>query len=106
MAGLPRGDEADVIVLAGLVGHPEIQTAGDLAPLPIIAFDGIQPEPFPGQEVHIALPYMPGPVGVAEARRAAEMVVATTDLAALRGPGFDEDGDPLDPQVRFERYDA
>lgn len=106
MAGLPRADGAEVIVLAGLVGHPEIQAARDLAPLPIIAFDGIQPERFPGQQVHLALPYMPGPVGVAEARRAAELVTRTTDLDELRQLGFDEHGDPIDPPVFFERYDA
>jgi hypothetical protein len=88
-----------------IAGEPEIQRARDLAPLPIIAFDGIQPKPFPDQDVEIALVYAPGPVGVAEARRAAEMVVATTDLAELKR-GFDEFGDPLDPQVRFERYEA
>jgi hypothetical protein len=105
LAGLRRSEDADVIVLAGLVGEPEIQRARDLAPLPIIAFDGIQPESFPDQEVELAVVYAPGPVGVAEARRAAEMVVATTDLAELKRD-FDEYGDPLDPEVRFERYDA
>jgi hypothetical protein len=33
----------------------------------------------PDQEVELALVYAPGPIGVAEARRAAEMVVATTE---------------------------
>jgi hypothetical protein len=105
IAGVRRSEDADVIVLAGLVGEPEIERARALAPLPIIAFDGIQPESFPDQEVEIALVYAPGPVGVAEARRAAEMVVATTDLSELK-QGFDEHGDPLDPEVRFERYEA
>jgi hypothetical protein len=105
MAGVQRGDDAEVIVLAGLVGEPEIQRARDLAPLPIIAFDGIQGEVFPDQEVELAIVYAPGPTGVAEARRAAEMVVATTDLAELKRD-FDEFGDPLDPRVPFERYDA
>jgi hypothetical protein len=105
IAGLRRSEDADVIVLAGLVGEPEIERARELAPLPIIAFDGIQPETFPGQDVEIALVYAPGPTGVAEARRAAEMVVATTDLSELK-QGFDEHGDPLDPEVRFERYEA
>ena len=55
----------------------------------------------------LALVYAPGPVGVAESRRAAELVVASADLAELRRRGgFDEHGDPLDPLVRFERYDA
>jgi hypothetical protein len=102
LAGLPEGE--DVIVLVGLPGEPEIEAARRLAPKPIIAFDGIQPEPFPDQEVTIALPYMPGPVGVAEAARAAEIAAETTDLEAIRGKGFDEHGDPLDPLVRFETY--
>jgi hypothetical protein len=86
-----RGQRALVIVLAGLVGEPEADAARVLAPLPIVAFDGIQGEAFQDQEVTLALVYAPGPVGVAEARRAAEIVVQ---------------GDPVDPLVRFERYDA
>jgi hypothetical protein len=76
-----------------------------LPPLLTGAVDGIQGESFPDQEVELAAIYAPGPIGVAEARRAAEMVVATTDLAELK-QGFDEFGDPLDPEVRFERYEA
>ncbi|HEY7179380.1 MAG TPA: ABC transporter substrate-binding protein [Gaiella sp.] len=110
VAGLPRASatgDADVVVLAGLVGKPELDAARALAPLPILAFDGIQGEAFPGQEVELVLVYAHGPVGVAEARRAAELVSATTDLAELRRLGrFDEHGDPLDPVVRFERYDT
>ena len=102
LAELPEGD--DVIVLVGLPGEPEIERARRLAPKPIVAFDGIQGEAFPGQDVTIALEYAPGPTGVAEARRAAEMVAQTTDLDALRAMGFDEHGDPLDPLVRFEAY--
>jgi hypothetical protein len=108
LAGLERvSEDPDVIVLAGLAGEAEAQTARALAPLPIVVFDGIQGERFPGQEVEIALVYAPGPVGVAEARRAAEIVVAARDLAEMRRLGpFDEHGDPVDPLVRFERYDA
>jgi len=102
MAGLPEGD--DVIVLVGLPGEPENDAARALAPMPILAFDGIQGERFPDQEVTIALVYAPGPTGVAEARRAAAMVAETTDLEALRAMGFDEHGDPLDPPVYFNRY--
>jgi hypothetical protein len=102
LAGLPEGD--DVIVLVGLPGEPENEAARALAPTPIIAFDGIQGEAFPDQEVTIALAYAPGPTGVAEARRAAEIAAETTDLEAIRSQGFDEHGDPLDPLVRFERY--
>ena len=107
MAGLTRAEtpeEADVIVLAGLVGEPENDRARELAPLPIVAFDGIQGEAFPNQDVTIALVYAPGPIGVSEARRAAEIVATTTDLDAIRAIGFDEHGDPLDPPVYFSRY--
>lgn len=106
MAGLPRADNADVIVLAGLAGHAEIDDARRRAPLPIIAFDGIQGEAFPHQDVEIALVYAPGPLGVAEARRAAELVVAGETLEGMRRLGFDEHGDPLDPPVYFRRYEA
>ena len=110
MAGLRRAsgpNDADVIVLAGLAGEPEIDAARALAPLPIVAFDGIQGEAFGGQEVTLALAYAPGPTGVAEARRAAEIAVQARDLEEMRALGpFDEHGDPVDPVVRFERYDA
>jgi hypothetical protein len=110
LAGLRRAsapEEADVIVLAGLAGEPEVRTALALAPLPVVAFDGIQGEAFPQQDVTLALVYAPGPTGVAEARRAAEIAVAGRDLAEMRRLGpFDEHGDLVDPLVRFERYDA
>jgi hypothetical protein len=108
LAGLERAvDDPDVIVLAGLAGEPEADAARALAPLPIVAFDGIQGEAFPGQQVTLALVYAPGPTGVAEARRAAEIAAAGRDLAHMRGLGpFDEHGDPVDPLVRFVRYDA
>jgi hypothetical protein len=110
LAGLARvatAEDADVIVLAGLANEPEIETARALAPLPVVAFDGIQHQRFPDQEVTIALAYAPGPVGVAEARRAAEIVVEAPTLEEMRELGpFDEHGDPVDPLVRFERYDA
>ena len=48
-----------------------------------------------------------GPVGVAEARRAAQIAAQARDLAHMRALGpFDEHGHPVDPLVRFERYDA
>ncbi len=102
LAGVPQGD--DVIVLVGLPGEPENDRARELAPTPIIAFDGIQGEAFPDQEVTIALVYAPGPTGVAEVRRAAEIAAETADLEEIRSKGFDEHGDPLDPLVRFETY--
>jgi hypothetical protein len=105
IAGLPEGE--DVIVLAGLPGEPEIDRARALAPLPIIAFDGIQGEAFPDQEVTLALVYAPGPTGVAEARRAAEIVVAGETLQGMRALGpFDEHGDPVNAAVYFVDYDA
>jgi hypothetical protein len=117
LAGLPRAsgaDDAGLVVLCGLAGEPEIERARACAPLPIVAFDGIQGERFGAQEVEIALVYAPhdGPLpGVPEARRAAELVVAARaadDLVAtLRSLGpFDDHGDPLDPAVYFRRYDA
>jgi len=110
LAGLPRaesGAEADVVVLAGLAGEPEADMARALAPIPIVAFDGIQGEPFPDQRVELALVYAPGPIGVDETRRAAELVSTTTDLDELRRLGaFDDHGDLIDPPVRFERYDG
>lgn len=88
----------------------ENQRARSLAPLPIIAFDGIQSERFPGQEVVLALAYAPteGMLGVTEVRRAAELVVEAVSHAGdtlrwLRQLGsFDDHGDLLDPTVRFE----
>jgi hypothetical protein len=115
LAGLRRADDADLVVLCGLAGEPEIERARGCSPLPILAFDGIQGESFPGQEVEIVLVYAPphdAPLpGVPEARRAAELVLGTLDaedpLAALRSLGrFDEHGDPIDPPVYFRRYDA
>jgi hypothetical protein len=110
LAGLPRAasaDDGDLLVLAGLTGEPEAGQARALAPLPILAFDGTQGEVFPGQRVELALAYAPGPLGVEETSRAARLVVETTDLDELRRLGpFDEHGDPLDPPVRFERYEG
>jgi hypothetical protein len=99
-----------VIVLCGLAGEPEIEQARALAPLPIIAFDGIQGADLgPNRAVEIALPYTPtdGPLGAPEAQRAAELVVEATRanadlLTTLRALGpFDEHGDPIDPPVQF-----
>ena len=115
MHDLPRAagaGDADVIVLAGLAGQAEIHAARSLAPLEIIAFDGIQPEQFPDQDVLIALAYAStdGMIGVPEARRAAELIVAALQpggdtLSCLRDLGpFDGHGDLIEPAVRFERY--
>jgi hypothetical protein len=128
LAGLPRADsaaDADLVVLCGLAGAPEIQRAAALAPLPVVAFDGVQGADLgAGREVRLALPVAPAPgivVGdvlffVEPTRRAAQLVVAalhqgTADRAALLaemrrlGP-FDEHGDPVDPPVWLWRAGA
>jgi hypothetical protein len=116
LAGLPRADrpeDAQVIVLCGLAGGPEIARARELAPLPVIAFDGIQGADLgPGREVWIASPYAPtdGPLGAPEAERAAQLVVRAAQagadlLVTLRELGpFDEHGDPVEPPVHFLPY--
>ena len=115
ISGLPRvsvANDADVIVLAGLAGHEEIDRARSLAPLPIIAFDGVQPERFPYQQAVVAVVYgvTDDAVGTPEAQRAAELAVAALArsgdaLQQLRELGpFDEHGDLLSPDVRFEPY--
>jgi hypothetical protein len=59
LADLPRTEEpneADLVVLAGLADEPEIARAATLAPLPLIAFDGIQGAQLgAGREARIAL---------------------------------------------------
>ncbi len=121
LVGLPRTldvDEADVVILCGLAGEPETESARSLAPLSVIAFDGIQGADLgEGRDVCLALPFEPSSAvstsdlfaGVEQARRAAKLVVKVHDagtrergsvLAALRALGrFDEFGDPLDPAV-------
>ena len=45
LAGLPRTEdpaEADLVVLCGLAGAPRWTRAAALAPLPVVAFDGVQ----------------------------------------------------------------
>ena len=121
LADLPRAAEAgdaDLVVLCGLAGAPEVQRVAALAPLPIVAFDGVQGANLGAErDVRLALPHAPpgatGPrdlfAGVDNARRAAELVAAAlgdgardraSTLAALRALGpFDAHGDPVDPPV-------
>jgi hypothetical protein len=121
LVGLPRAehaDDADLVVLCGLAGEPEIETARSLAPLPVIAFDGVQGADLgDGRDVLLALPFEPSPdlpaadlfAGVGQVRRGAELVVSeveagardrSTVLAGLRTRGaFDEHGDPTEPVV-------
>jgi hypothetical protein len=125
IGALPRARmpaEADLVVLCGLAGEPEMTEAAGLAPTPVVAFDGVQGgERAPGQMMHVALPIAPHEVaggpefGVPQARRAAELVVAALAggaatrpavLAALRELGpFDEHGDPLHAPVWLWRAD-
>jgi hypothetical protein len=127
LAGLPRaGDpaDADLLVLCGLAGAPEIDAARALAPLPIVAFDGVQGADLGERpDVGVALPFAPVE-GVAHhdqfrgahhTRVAADLVVAAVRggatgraavLAALRDLGpFDAHGDPVDPPVWLWRAD-
>jgi hypothetical protein len=127
MVGLPCADgpdDADLVVLCGLAGAPEVERAAALAPLPIVAFDGIQGADLgAGRDVRIALAVAPG-AGVvtgdhlffaAPTRRAAELVAgAVRDgardraalLAHMRAAGpFDEHGDPVGAPVWLWRAD-
>jgi hypothetical protein len=128
LADLPVTDDpavADLVVLCGLAGAPEMARAAALAPLPVVAFDGAQGADLgPGREVRLALPVAPAEdvvVGdvlffVEPARRAARLVAdalhAGADdrarlLAALRAAGpFDAHGDPVDPPVWLWRADG
>lgn len=124
---LPRaGDQgdADVVVLCGLAREPEIDRARSLAPLPVIAFDGVQgSELGPGRDVQLALPFAPSLEleqadlfeGLGQARRAAKLVIEALAAGArdrlststrLRELGkFDHHGDLLDPAVWLWRAD-
>jgi hypothetical protein len=119
LAGLPRAEDvadADLVVLAGLSGSPEV---ADLPALPVIAFDGVEGADLGRDDVLVALPYAPvgGEIRLeGNTRRAAELVVAGLAagardraglLAAMRRLGpFDEHGDPVDPPVWLWRADA
>ena len=118
LAGLPRAADADVVVLCGLNGQPEIDLARETR-LPIIAFDGVQTTDL--GDVRLALPFAPRDdvpfdhmvYGAEEARRAARLIAeaGASDRASLlrvlrtAGP-FDEHGDPVDPPVWLWRADS
>jgi hypothetical protein len=127
IVGLPRAggpEDADLVVLCGLAGAPEIERAAALAPLPVVCFDGAQGGDLgAGRDVRLALPVGPaddvrgGEVlfFVQPARRAAALVVGglrsrAVDRAALLGAmraagPFDAHGDPVDPPVWLWRAD-
>jgi hypothetical protein len=127
LAGLPRADDprnAELVVLCGLAGAAEIARAVALAPLAVVAFDGIQGADLgAGRDVRLVLPVAPADevvVGdvlffVEPARRAARLVADALGngardraalLAAMRAAGpFDEHGDPVDPPVWLWRAD-
>jgi len=108
--GLPRverPEDADLVVLCGLAGRPEVARAAALG-LPVIAFDGVQGgAPIP--DCSVMLPFEPdedpGGADADEARhrpgrhRLASTAPANraTLLSAIRTAGpFDEHGDPVD----------
>jgi hypothetical protein len=112
LGGLPRVEdaaEADLVVLCGLAGAPEVARAAATG-LAVIAFDGVQ-DGACLPDLRLALPYAAGDdvVGTGATRRAAQLVVDALGagaadraavLAALRARGsFDECGDPVDPPV-------
>ena len=121
LARLPRTvqtEDADLVVLCGLVDEPEVEQVRSLAPLPVIAFDGIQGADLGDREaVHLALPFSPSSdipplelfAGKRQARHAAELVTQTLEegardratlLAGLRERGiFDAHGDPTRPEI-------
>jgi hypothetical protein len=120
LARLPRADreDADLVVLCGLTGEPEIERARTLAPLPVVAFDGVQGADLGSdRDVLLALPHAPRDdlttadllAGVGQARQAAELAVSVvlagggdrgSFLSRLRELGqFDEHGDLRAPPV-------
>jgi hypothetical protein len=127
LVGLPRTDDpadADLVVLCGLAGSAEAERAAALAPLPVVAFDGIQGADLgAGRDVRVALTVAPGDdviVGdrrffAEPSRRAAELVASgmragardrAALLATMRAAGpFDEHGDPVDAPVWLWRAD-
>jgi hypothetical protein len=127
LAALPRAEraaDADVVLLAGLAGEREIERAAVTAPLPLVAFDGVQGAALGDREVRVALPHAPVEgvparellAGADAARRAAGLVVralaeGAADRAAVlaavrRLGGFDANGDPPEPPVWLWRAGA
>jgi len=118
--GLPRVDvpaDADLVVLCGLAGKPEVALAAGLG-LPVIAFSGVEGEPAGIADLSLVLPFAPDQdrSGTTAAARAAALIseaVAggardrTALLSAIRLAGpFDEHGDLVDPPVWLYRAAA
>jgi hypothetical protein len=121
LAGLPRTAdpaEADLVVLCGLAGEPEIERVRALDPMPVYAFDGVQGADLgDGRDVFLALPVGPSErysaaemcAGVDYAEGLAELVAEAIRkgahdraalLAALRAHRvFDDHGDTTQPDV-------
>ena len=110
LAELPAAGDADVVVAAGVPEEPGMEAVRGTAPLPLIAFDGIQGLDVGFErDVWVVLPFAEDPTHGVEAARAARLVAgalaagASTRaevLAACRAAGpFDEHGDPIDPPV-------
>jgi hypothetical protein len=117
--GLPRverAEDADLVVLCGLAGQPEVAQAAGLG-LPVLAFSGVEGgSPIP--DCSLALPFTPDEdmAGTTAAARATSLVEAAfrngarsreAVLSAIRIAGpFDENGDPVDPPVWLYRASA
>jgi hypothetical protein len=128
VAELPRAtdpEQADLLVLCGLPGEPEIAEARALGSLPVVAFDGAQGEDLgPDRDVLFALPFAPDPglsaeellAGVGQVRRAAHLVAwmhgdgardRRSLLARLQAlAAFDDHGDPTEPVVWLWRFET
>jgi hypothetical protein len=116
LADLPVGDDADVVIAAGVPEERGMERAAATAPLPVIAFDGVQGLDIGfDRDVWVVLPFAEDPTHGVEAARAAQLLVDALGagartraevLAACRAAGpFDEHGDPVDPPVWLWRAD-
>jgi hypothetical protein len=113
LAQLPRAADvagAAFALVAGVPEEPGMERAAATAPLPVVAFDGIQGLDVGfDRDVWVVLPFAEDPTHGIEAARAAQLVAdalaagARTrgdvlDACRAAGP-FDEHGDPIDPPV-------
>src|SRR5207253_2624365 len=89
-ADLPTGDDADVVVAAGVPEEAGMEAVKETAPLPLIAFDGIQGLDVGERDVWVALPFAADPTHGIEAARAAQIVVDALAGGATTLAGRDE----------------